>query len=59
MVCDRPSPFAVDRNARTLPTPPMLGLQLSSPMEAEGLGVTSTTRAPRRAAAAAASQPAW
>jgi hypothetical protein len=42
----------------TLPTPPMLGLQLNSPMEAAGLGVTSSTRAPRRAAAAAASQPA-
>jgi hypothetical protein len=43
---------------RTFPTPPMLGLQLMAPMEVVGLGVTSSTRAPRRAAAAAASQPA-
>jgi hypothetical protein len=36
----------------------MLGLQLISPMEAAGDGVTSTVAAPRRAAAAAASHPA-
>ena len=44
--------------APTLPTPPIDGLQLISPMDVAGLGVTSSTRAPRRAAAAAASQPA-
>jgi hypothetical protein len=36
----------------------MLGLQLISPMLAPGEGVTSTVLAPRRHAAAAASQPA-
>jgi hypothetical protein len=40
----------------TLPTPPMLGLQLSWPM-LSSLCVTISVRAPTRAAAAAASQP--
>lgn len=41
-----------------LARPPMLGLQLSSPMLVDGDGVTSKVRAPRRLAAAAASHPA-
>jgi hypothetical protein len=44
--------------ARTLPTPPILGLQDSCPILAI-LCVTISARAPTRAAAAAASQPAW
>ena len=54
----RPSSASISRTRWPLPSPPMAGLQDISPMVAK-LWVTSAVRAPRRAAAAAASQPAW
>lgn len=54
----RPSSASTSRTRMPLARPPMLGLQLIWPTLASGAGVTSSVRAPRRAAAAAASQPA-
>lgn len=54
-----PSRASTSRTSVPLARPPMLGLQLISPMEAAGDGVTSTVAAPRLAEAAAASHPAW
>ena len=53
-----PSKASTSLTRVPLASPPMLGLQLISPMLAPGEGVTSKVLAPRRAAAAAASQPA-
>lgn len=54
----RPPSASTSRTRVPLASPPMLGLQLISPMLAEGDGVTKTVVAPRRTAAAAASHPA-
>lgn len=54
----RPSRASTSRTRVPFARPPMLGLQLISPMLAAGEGVTRMVRAPRRAAAAAASVPA-
>lgn len=54
----RPSRASTSRTNVPFARPPMLGLQLISPMLAAGEGVTRMVRAPRRAAAAAASVPA-
>ena len=53
-----PSKASTSLTRVPLASPPMLGLQLISPMLAPGEGVTRRVLAPRRAAAAAASQPA-
>lgn len=54
----RPSSASTSRTRMPLARPPMLGLQLIWPILAAGAGVMSSVLAPRRAAAAAASQPA-
>ena len=54
----RPSRASTSRTRVPLARPPMLGLQLISPMLAAGAGVINSVEAPRLAAAAAASQPA-
>ena len=54
----RPSRASTSLTRVPFASPPMLGLQLISPMLAVGRGVTSTVVAPRLADAAAASQPA-
>lgn len=54
----RPSRASTSLTRVPFASPPMLGLQLISPMLAEGRGVTSNVLAPRLADAAAASQPA-
>lgn len=53
-----PSKASTSRTKVPFASPPMLGLQLISPMLALGCGVTRTVLAPRLADAAAASQPA-
>ena len=53
-----PSRASTSLTSVPLARPPMLGLQLISPMLAAGEGVTSSVRAPLLAAAAAASHPA-
>ena len=52
-----PSSASTSLTSVPLASPPMLGLQLISPMLACGRGVTSKVLAPRLAAAAAASHP--
>lgn len=54
----RPSRASTSRTRVPLARPPMLGLQLISPMLAPGAGVIRSVEAPLLAAAAAASQPA-
>lgn len=54
----RPSKASTSLTRVPFARPPMLGLQLISPMLAAGRGVTSKVLAPRLAEAAAASQPA-
>ena len=54
----RPSSASISRTRWPLPSPPIAGLQDIAPMVANRC-VTSAVRAPMRAAAAAASQPAW
>lgn len=54
----RPSRASTSLTRVPFASPPMLGLQLISPMLAVGRGVTSNVVAPRLADAAAASQPA-
>ncbi len=54
----RPSSASISRTRWPLPSPPMEGLQDIAPMVAKRW-VTSAVRAPMRAAALAASQPAW
>ena len=54
----RPSSASISRTRWPLPSPPIAGLQDIAPMVAKRW-VTSAVRAPMRAAAAAASQPAW
>src|SRR5688500_8695698 len=53
-----PPSASISRTRCPLPTPPIDGLHDMRPMSAR-LKVASATRAPRRAAAAAASTPAW
>lgn len=53
----RPSKASTSLTRVPLASPPILGLQLISPMLASGRGVTSKVLAPRLAEAAAASQP--
>src|SRR3954466_15054885 len=53
-----PSQASTSRTRCPLPRPPMLGLHDMVPILRES-NVTSATDAPRRAAAAAASTPAW
>src|SRR3981189_3607909 len=54
----RPSSASISRTRWPLPRPPMAGLQDIAPMVANRW-VTSAVFAPMRAAALAASQPAW
>src|SRR5277367_2117436 len=53
-----PSSASISRTRWPLPKPPIAGLQDISPIVAKRC-VTSAVRAPERAAAAAASHPAW
>ena len=55
----RPSRASISRTSAPFARPPMEGLHDISPMVRSGEGVTSATDAPSRAAAAAASVPAW
>ena len=55
----RPSRASISRTSAPFASPPMEGLHDISPMVRSGEGVTSATDAPSRAAAAAASVPAW